>query len=149
MPLSREPVVYRSIPTDDDLPSAPIDPTWIHGGTPHARSRPLDFPTGATLSATIWESDAGEFDWHYPVDEMIQILAGEVEITPASGRTYKLQAGDVVFFPGGQIVRWNVRTYVKKVAINSVRLSLMRRVAHRLPFAIQVVHRFRAMRGRS
>ncbi len=145
----REPVVFRSIPTDDDLPSAPIDPTWIHAGSPQARSRALDFPAGATLSATIWESNAGEFDWHYPVDELIQILAGEVTITPSTGNASTLRPGDVVFFPGGQVVRWHVREYVKKVAINGVRLSLTRRIAHRVPFAIQLVHRLRGMRGRS
>ena len=144
---SMDPVVVRSIVTDDDLPSAPIDPSWIHGGSPAARSRALVFPTGATLSATIWESNAGEFDWHYPVDELIQILAGEVEIRPATGPAYTLGPGDMVFFPGGQVVRWHVREYVKKVAINGVRLSLARRIAHRLPFAVQIVHRVRAIRG--
>jgi uncharacterized cupin superfamily protein len=146
---SKDPVVGRSIVTDDDLPSAPIDPSWIHGGRPTTRARSLVFPTGATISATIWETTTGEFDWHYPVDELIQILAGEVEIRPPTGPAYTLGPGDLVFFPAGQVVRWNVREYVKKVAINNVRLSPWRRLAHRVPFAVQLVHRLRTIRGGS
>ncbi len=145
---SREPIVTRSVVTDE-LAAFPIDPNWIIEGTPQARARRLSFPLDGTLSAMVWDCSAGRFDWHYGADEVIQILDGEVEITSSSGLTTTLRRGDVVYFPGDQIVRWYVAEHVRKITLSSTRISTFRRLAQRMPFARRVVRRIRAARARA
>jgi hypothetical protein len=144
---SRAPIVIRSIATDDDLEERPINPDWLMEGAPRTRARSLPFIPNASLFGTIWETTAGRFEWHYGSDELVVILDGEVEITPPGGEPVVLRRGDLVFFPGGQIMHWHVRTYVKKVAIDAVRPSL-RRFAARIPFARSAFLRLRALLGR-
>lgn len=146
---SRDPVVVRSVAADDDLAPAPIDPSWIIEGTPVARSRRLALPDEGTVGATLWECTAGRFDWHYNSDEFVEILAGEVEVTPPGGSPTTLRKGDVVWFPGGQVVRWHVPEYVKKLQLNSTKMSTARELAHRVPFAKRLVHGLRATRVRA
>ena len=143
---SRDPIVLPSVATDADLVSAPIRPSWILEGSPQARSRFLGFIDGSALTATIWETTAGRFEWHYGADELVHILDGEVEITPPGGGPILLKAGDVIFFPGGQIMHWHVRDHVKKMAINSVQVSPIRQLATRVPFAKSLVRRLRSAR---
>jgi uncharacterized cupin superfamily protein len=145
---SKAPIVLRSIATDDDLPSRPIDPKWLLDGTPQTRARGVPFTDDASLYAWIWETTAGRFEWHYAADELVMILEGEVEITPPTGEPFTLRKGDLVFFPGRQVMHWHVPVYVKKVAIDAVQPSL-RRLAARIPFAQRVFHRLRALRGRA
>ena len=145
----KAPIVLRSIATDDDLDPRPIDPEWLLDGTPQTRARSLPFfADNSSLFGTIWETTAGRFEWHYGSDELVAILEGEVEITPPTGEPFTLRRGDLVFFPGGQIMHWHVPVYVKKLAIDAVRPSL-RRLAARIPFARRVVGRVRAIRGRA
>jgi uncharacterized cupin superfamily protein len=144
---SKGPIVFPSIAADEDVVSAPIDPTWILDGTPEARARRLTLVDDSGLSATLWESNAGRFEWHYGSDEMVHILDGEVEITPPDGPMFTARPGDVFFVPAGLVLRWHVRDHVKKIVINPVRIPLLRRLATRIPFARQVVRRLRAGRG--
>jgi uncharacterized cupin superfamily protein len=144
---SKDLVILPSIATDDDLVAAPINPAWILEGTPVARSRPLAFIDDSTLSAMLWETTAGRFEWHYNSDELVQILDGEVELTPPGGKPMIIRRGDIVFFPGGQVVQWHVREYVKKVAINAVRTPILRRIAAQVPFARRFVRRLRVVRS--
>ena len=52
---------------------------------------------------------------YHPGPEFIYILEGEVTVDDGWGpRT--LTAGDVAFFPAGTWARWEVATYVKKLA---------------------------------
>jgi len=146
---STQPFVVRSVASDDDLAPAPIDPSWIIEGTPQARARRLSFSNEGTVGATIWDCTAGRFDWHYRGDEIVKILAGEVEVTPPGGSPTILREGDVVWFPGNQVVRWHVREYVKKLQMDNTQASLPRRIAHRVPFARKLVRRLRAVGGRA
>lgn len=147
---SKAPIVLRSIATDDDLGPRPIDPEWLLDGTPQTRARSLPFTDTASLFGTIWETTAGRFEWHYGSDELVAILEGEVEITPPTGEPFTLRRGDLVFFPGGQVMHWHVPVYVKKLAIDAVGPSArLRRLAARMPFAGRVVGRVRAIRGRA
>ena len=148
MPL-KQPVVIPSIATDDDVESAPIDPSWILDGAPQARSRRLRLVDDSGLSATLWQSNAGRFEWHYGSDELVHILDGEVEITPPGGGPFTARAGDVFFVPGGLVLQWMVRDHVKKLVVNPVRIPFLRRLATRIPFARQSVRRLRALLGRS
>lgn len=143
MPLL-EPDVIRSVSTTDDLAPDPMDPSWILEGNPQTRSRRLFLSPDRTISAILWDSTAGKFDWHYDFDEIIQIVDGEVELTFPSGTVTTVRPGDVVYFPGAQIVRFNVPTYVRKVALYSSHASLPRRLARRVPFARRFVQKVRA-----
>jgi uncharacterized protein len=143
---SRAPIILRSIATDDDLSPRPIDATWLLEGTPVTRARGIPFSADASLYAWLWETTAGRFEWHYAGDELVTILDGEAEITPATGEPFTVRRGDVVYFPGDQVMVWHVRVYVKKLAIDAVRPSL-RRMAARIPFARRVFLRLRGLRG--
>lgn len=144
---TQDPLVARSVATDDDLAPRPIDPTWIVAGTPQARARALDFGEGRMISAMIWESTAGTFDWRYGSDEVIHVLTGEAELTMADGTIKPIKAGDTVFFPGHQIVRWHIPAYLKKVALNTPEISIPRQIAHRVPFAKRLVRKVRSFRA--
>jgi uncharacterized cupin superfamily protein len=146
---SKGPIVLPSIATDDDLVAAPIDPADILEGSPQARSRFLGFIDDSAMTATIWETTAGRFNWHYGPDELVTIVEGEVEITPPDGPSYTLRRGDVMFVPGGQVLTFHVRDYMKKLAINAVETPPLRRLATQIPFAREVVRRLRAVRRRA
>lgn len=143
MPLS-EPTVTRSLATFEDLEPAPIDPSWILEGTPQARSRSLVLSSDRTIGAILWDCTAGRFDWHYGTDEVIQILDGEAELTFPSGTVTVVRPGDMIYFPGAQIVRFNVPTYIRKIALYSSHNSLPVRLLRRVPFARRIFHLVRA-----
>jgi uncharacterized protein len=147
---SKTPIVVRSIATDDDLGPRPIHPEWLLDGTPQTRARSLPFTDNASLFGTIWETTAGRFEWHYGSDELVAILDGEVEITPPTGEPFTLRKGDLVFFPGGQVMHWNVPVYVKKLAIDAVGpTARLRHQAARIPLARRLVHLVAAVLGRA
>ncbi len=139
-----EPDVVRSVATTDDLAPDPMDPSWILEGNPQARSRKLFLSPDRTISAILWDCSAGRFDWHYGTDEIIQIVDGEAELTFPSGTVTIVRPGDVVYFPGAQIVRFNVPNYIRKVALYSSHASLPRRLARRIPGARRLAHKVRA-----
>jgi uncharacterized protein len=141
---AKEPIVALSADTIDNLPPAPIDPSWILEGHPVANARQWDLPYSRTLNATIWECTSGRFDWHYGGDEIIHIVAGEAELTFEDGSVRRVRPGDMVYFPGAQTARWYVPTYVRKIAIGTLRVSPVRRLAQRIPGARRIVHMARA-----
>jgi uncharacterized protein len=144
---SKLPIVIPSIATDEDVESAPIDPTWILDGAPEARARRLTLVDDSGLSATLWQSNAGRFNWHYGSDELVNILDGEVEITPPAGQSFTARKGDVFFVPAGSVLQWHVRDHVKKLVVNPVQVPLLRRLATRIPFARRLVRRLRGVRA--
>lgn len=146
MKASKPAIILRSIATDDDLGPRPIDPAWLLEGSPVTRARGIPFAPDASLYAWLWETTAGRFEWHYAGDELVTILEGEAEITPPTGKPFTVRRGDVVYFPGNQVMVWHVPVYVKKLAIDAVRPSL-RRYAARIPLAQRVFRRLRAIRG--
>jgi uncharacterized cupin superfamily protein len=135
---SRDPVVARSIVTADDLPPSPIDPSWIIEGDPKPRARRLALDEDRTVSAILWDCTTGRFNWHYGSDEIVEILDGEVELTFPSGVVQTVRKGDMIYFPGGQVVQFNVPTYLRKVTHYSSRASLARRLIRRLPMVRRV-----------
>jgi hypothetical protein len=143
----KEPDVVRSVVTADDLAPDPMDPSWIIEGNPQARSRRLFLDPDRSISAILWDCTAGRFDWHYGGDEIIQIVDGEAELTFPSGTVTTVKPGDVVYFPGAQIVRFNVPHYVRKVSLYSDRTSPLRQLAQKIPFARRIVHKVRASRS--
>ena len=121
-----------------------MDPRWILEGNPQARSRKLFLSPDRTISAILWDCSAGKFDWHYGTDEIIQIVDGEAELTFPTGTVTTVRPGDVVYFPGAQIVRFNVPNYIRKVALYSSHASLPRRLARRVPGVRRLAHKVRA-----
>ena len=141
---SKQPVLIPAIAADQDVESAPIDPTWILEGTPKAEARRLTLVDDSGLSSTLWQSTAGQFEWHYGSDELVVILDGAVEITSPGGTRFTARAGDVFFVPGGSLLHWNVPDHVKKLVVNPVQTSLLRKLV--TPIARPVVRRLRAVR---
>ena len=65
----------------------------------------------------MWSCTPGRFAWHYAVDEILQIIAGEVFVTDEMGRIHRLGPGDVAYFPAGSCTVWQVTEEVRKVAV--------------------------------
>ncbi|QUD86630.1 cupin domain-containing protein [Phenylobacterium montanum] len=103
-------------PTDLALQPAPIHPDWVLEGAPSARYRILADTRDHGAQTLLWDCTAGVFNWFYDVDETIHILEGGMLLTDGTG-TRRVKAGDVVFFPAGSKARWEVETYVRKVAV--------------------------------
>ncbi|GEM_PF-1426851 len=89
----------------------PINPAWIREGSPQASATMLT--QTSRVCSGIWECTAGSFDWTFDVDEVVQILEGEVHVE-SEGKTQILAAGTTAFFPCGLTTRWHVPKYVKK-----------------------------------
>jgi uncharacterized protein len=144
---TKEPDVVRSVVTAVDLAPDPMDPSWILEGHPEARSRRLFLDPDRSISAVLWDCTAGKFDWHYGGDEIIQIVDGEAELTFPNGTVTTVRPGDIVYFPGAQVVRFNVPTYIRKVSLYADRTSPFRRLVQQIPFARRIVHKVRASRS--
>jgi len=65
------------------LGPAPIEPSWIIEGAPEARAKELARSADGTAVAVDWSCTAGQFHWHYGVDET---LASEVGNASMIGR---------------------------------------------------------------
>jgi uncharacterized cupin superfamily protein len=96
---------------------SPIVPGWITEGTPVARVAVLSRSDDQTTTTVVWDCTAGKFDWTYDCDETIHIVEGSIVLSDAGNPPKRLGAGDVVFFPKGAQVSWEVDGYVRKVAI--------------------------------
>ena len=100
---------------DTGLEPAPIRPEWVIEGAPQARCRELSRSADGTAITAVWDCTAGAFNWHFAGDETVHILEGEVTVDDGWGPK-TLSAGDVAFFPAGTWARWEVTSYVKKLA---------------------------------
>jgi uncharacterized protein len=112
--MSLPPIVY--CPTDVPLKSAPINPQWVRAGVPEARNAILSRSADGLASTIVWDCSAGEFVWHYDIDETLYFLEGSAIIGDAANPPRRYVAGDVLFLPKGAIAHWHVESYVKKVA---------------------------------
>ena len=109
-------IVLESAATMADLKPAPIRGDWILSGKPEARSKLLAKSHDGTSYAMVWECSAGHIKWHYPEDETVTIILGEVFITE-KGEERWLGQGDMAFFPAGSSCEWRVPDRVRKVAV--------------------------------
>jgi uncharacterized cupin superfamily protein len=123
-PAQQKPSAFPRIQTgsilQQDLQPAPINPDWILEGNPIAKATTLAVATDNTLSCAVWECSAGKFQWVFGLDEIVQILEGEVVIEEQNpGRkVHTLRVGDIALFPDGLTAHWTVSKYVKKFAIH-------------------------------
>ncbi|GJD49473.1 hypothetical protein OPKNFCMD_2204 [Methylobacterium crusticola] len=112
--MSLPPMVYS--PSDVPLKPAPINPHWVRAGNPLARNTVLSRSQDGTASTIIWDCTAGEFVWHYDIDETIYFLEGSAVIGDAANPARRFVPGDVLFLPKGAVAHWQVDNYVRKVA---------------------------------
>ena len=81
-----------------------------------ARNATLARSRDTTSCTLVWDCTAGSFDWFYNVDETIYVLEGSVVLSQDRGPARRIGPGDVVFFPAGSSARWQVESYVRKLA---------------------------------
>jgi uncharacterized protein len=111
-----QPVVFAA-PADVELAPAPIPAQWIIDGTPQAKARRIAASADGTSSIIVWSCTPGRFKWHYTVDEILHIIAGEIFVTDEKGATRRLGSGDMVYFPAGSVSTWHVTKEVRKLAV--------------------------------
>jgi uncharacterized protein len=104
-------------PTTVALTPKPIDPRWIIEGTPEARAGELARSADGTAVVLAWSCTAGQFHWHYHVDETVHVISGEVFVTNDDGVERRLGPGDMAFFPAGSRSLWRVPCAVRKLAV--------------------------------
>jgi len=119
----------------------PIRAGWIIEGSPVARVELLSSSADGTAGTYYWDCTAGRFNWIYDFDETLHILEGSVTLKEPSGRSLRVVAGDVVFFPAGSSAEWTVDKYIRKLAFCRTPLpgiqTFARQVARRLKRAVR------------
>ena len=104
-------------PATVELVPSPFPAEWVLDGTPQARATAIAHSRDGAMTVIAWSCTKGRFRWHYQVDEMAHILAGEVFITDQSGIERRLGAGDTVFFRAGTSNVWLITQDIRKVAV--------------------------------
>ncbi|MFD1329258.1 cupin domain-containing protein [Mycoplana ramosa] len=99
-----------------EMVDAPIEPSWIVAGAPHARVALHSRGHDDQSTTAIWDCTAGTFRWYFGWDETVLILEGEVHVTAEDGSERTLRAGDIGYFAGKTWATWRVDTYVRKIA---------------------------------
>ncbi len=66
-----------------------------------------------------WKKEVSVFDWHFPEQEIAYIITGECVVTPVDsqgklGVPVSFAAGDLVTFPEGLSVKWEVKKALHK-----------------------------------
>lgn len=129
------PLIQTGSIHQQDLQPSPINPDWILEGNPTARATTLAIAADNTLSCAVWECHAGKFKWIFGLDEIVQILEGEVTIEEqtAGRKVHTLRAGDTAMFQDGMTTVWTVPSYVKKFAIHrTIRRSIVWRLKRKM-----------------
>ena len=109
-------IPFQTASTTVELKPAPIVPAWVVAGAPQARASELMRSRDDAAFTVVWDCTAGSFTWTYDFDETIHILEGSIVLTDGGNPPTRLGPGDVVFFPKGSHVHWEVESYVKKIA---------------------------------
>src|SRR5580700_11365474 len=109
--------VVTANPATVELSPSPFPEEWVHEGRPQAQATAIAHSRDGAMTVIAWSCTKGRFRWHYQVDEMAHILAGEVFITDQSGLERRLGAGDTVFFRAGTQNVWLITQDIRKVAV--------------------------------
>lgn len=109
--------IVTANPSKVELDDAPFPREWVLDGQPQARAKEIARSDDTSMKVVVWSCTRGRFRWQYDVDEMVQILSGEVVITDHNGRERRLTDGDTAFFPAGTWSVWQVTEDVRKVAV--------------------------------
>jgi uncharacterized protein len=109
--------IVTACPNEVELDDAPFPREWVLEGNPRARAKQIARSDDASMQVIVWSCTRGRFRWQYDVDEMVQILSGEVVVTDHNGVERRLGSGDTAFFPAGSWSVWHVTKDVRKVAV--------------------------------
>jgi uncharacterized cupin superfamily protein len=104
-------------PSTFALDPVSIEPSWIIEGEPKASAKELARSADGTTVVLVWSCSAGQFHWHYSVDETLHVISGEVFITNQGGAERRLGPGDMAFLPAGSRALWRVPSAVRKLAV--------------------------------
>ena len=104
-------------PATVELSHSPFPDCWVLDGRPQARATAIAKSQDGGMTVIAWSCTKGRFRWHYQVDEMCHVLAGEVFVTDPSGSTRRLGPGDTAFFPAGSTSVWQVTADIRKIAV--------------------------------
>src|ERR1700681_1204566 len=133
--------IVTANPAEIELGPSPFPNEWVLDGTPQARAKEIARSQDATMRVTVWSCSKGQFRWQYLVDEMLQVLSGEVFITDHTNTERRLGPGDTAFFPAGSSSVWRVTQDVRKVAVcrheMPMLVSLALRIWKRVARAVQ------------
>ena len=102
--------------TEGALAPAPIPASWVLGGKPQARNRVLSRSQDRTSVTIVWECTAGSFDWFYDGEETLHVIEGGARLTTESG-VQVIGPGSVVVCEAGSHARWEIDSYIRKLAI--------------------------------
>ncbi|HZC69164.1 MAG TPA: cupin domain-containing protein [Jatrophihabitans sp.] len=81
-------------------------PMWTSG---------LEVWMSGDQSAGVWQCTPGSSRWLLETNEMIQVVAGRMTVTPDDGEPTELIAGDLAVFPRGWTGTWEIHETVRKV----------------------------------
>ncbi len=112
-------------PATVELAPSPFPQAWVLDGQPQAKATSIAHSRDGAMTVIAWSCTRGRFRWHYQVDEMAHILAGEVFITDPAGSERRLGPGDTVFFPAGSTSVWQVTADIRKIAVCHVAVPKM------------------------
>ena len=104
-------------PATAELSASLFPESWVLDGRPQAKATAIAKSQDGGMTVIAWSCTRGRFRWHYQVDEMAHILAGEVFITDQTDCTRRLGPGDTVFFPAGSTSVWQVTADIRKIAV--------------------------------
>ncbi len=105
------------------LEDAPIEPSWILEGTPHARVARWSGTRDGRSTNYVWECSAGRFRWYFAVDETVCVVDGEVQVQPETGSPVWLRPGDSALFHAGTWSTWYIPDHLRKHAVLSTPVS--------------------------
>lgn len=109
--------VVTATPAEIKLDPSPFPAEWILEGTPRACAKVIARSRDGAMATIVWSCSKGGFRWHYSVDEMLHIIAGEVFILDQTGPERRLGPGDTAFFSAGSSVVWRVTQDVRKISV--------------------------------
>jgi uncharacterized cupin superfamily protein len=109
--------IVTANPAEIELCPSPFPEEWVLEGTPQARANEIARSQDGTMRVIVWSCSKGRFRWQYLVDEMLQVLSGEVFITDHNNTERRLGPGDTAFFPAGCWSVWRVTQDLRKVAV--------------------------------
>jgi uncharacterized cupin superfamily protein len=119
-----------------EVPLVPMPADCVVDGNPKTWAKKLGKSPDGNSVMWVWECSSGSFVWHYPEDETVYIISGEVFLSTNGGEERRLGPGDMAFFPGGSVYTWRVTQPVRKFAITRKDLprplGFLVRLGHRL-----------------
>lgn len=83
-----------------------------------------------------WQKEVSVFSWTFPEQEIAYILEGECVVTPTGGNPISFAKGDLVTFPAGLTVNWEVKQALHKHY--QLDGSLIGRIFRRIKIALKL-----------